>query len=115
MQTSGFELLLPNGVLEYFEILKVDQTNTDTSIFLQEKNLIPEEFIGRRLVSKGFYEDSKVQDFPLRGKAVYLIVRRRRWIDKDTGDIVFRDWELVAKGTRMTLEFATFLKGISRH
>lgn len=115
MQISGFELLLPEGVLEYFEILKVDQSKTETSIFLQEKNIIPEEYIGRKLESKGFYEDSKVQDFPLRGKAVYLIVRRRRWIDKDTGDIVIRHWELFAKGTRMTQEFATFLKGISRY
>lgn len=115
MQISGFELLLPEGVLDYFEILKVDQSKTETSIFLQEKNIIPEEYVGRRLESKGFYEDSKVQDFPLRGKAVYLIVRRRRWIDKDTGDIVIRRWELVAKGTRMTQEFATFLKGISRY
>mgnify|MGYP006340636913 FL=1 len=115
MQISGFELLLPEGVLDYFEILKVDQSKTETSIFLQEKNIIPEEYIGRKLESKGFYEDSKVQDFPLRGKAVYLIVRRRRWIDKDTGDIVIRHWELVAKGTRMTQEFATFLKGMSRY
>ena len=40
MQISGFELLLPEGVLEYFEILKVDQSKTETSIFLQEKNII---------------------------------------------------------------------------
>jgi len=115
MQTSGFELLLPLGVLDYFEIINIEQTKSDTSIYLQEKNIIPEEYTGRRLESKGFYEDSRVQDFPLRGKVVYLIVRRRRWIDKDTGDIVIRHWELVAKGTRMTQEFATFLKGISRY
>lgn len=115
MQSSGFELLLPDGVLDYFEIIEVVKDEQSTSIYLQEKNIIPEEYIGRRLESKGFYEDSKVQDFPLRGKAFYLIVRRRRWIDKDTGDIVIRHWELVAKGTRMTQEFATFLKGISRY
>lgn len=45
MQISGFELLLPEGVLDYFEILKVDQSKTETSIFLQEKNIIPEEYI----------------------------------------------------------------------
>ena len=90
MQTSGFELLLPDGVLDYFEIVEVVKNEQSTSIYLQEKNIIPEEYIGRRLESKGFYEYSKVQDFPLRGKAVYLIVRRRRWIDKDTGDIVIR-------------------------
>jgi len=115
MQTSGFELLLPEGVLDYFEITQVDQQEKEISIVLEERNVIPEEYRGRRLESKGFYEDSKVQDFPLRGKALYLIVKRRRWIDKTTGDIVFRHWELVAKGTRMTQEFATFLKGISRY
>jgi len=114
MQASGFELLLPDGVLDYFEITQVDQQEKEISIVLEERNVIPKEYQGRKLESKGFYEDSKVQDFPLRGKAVFLIVRRRRWIDKTTGDIVFRHWELVAKGTRMTQEFATFLKGISR-
>jgi hypothetical protein len=114
MQASGFELLLPDGVLDYFEITQVDQKEKEILIVLEERNVIPEEYQGLKLESKGFYEDSKVQDFPLRGKAVFLIVRRRRWIDKTTGDIVFRHWELVAKGTRMTQEFATFLKGISR-
>ena len=104
MQTSGFELLLPEGVLDYFEITQVDLQEKEISIVLEERNVIPEEYRGRRLESKGFYEDSKVQDFPLRGKALYLIVKRRRWIDKTTGDIVFRHWELVAKGTRMTLK-----------
>jgi hypothetical protein len=114
MQASGFELLLPDGVLDYFEITQVDQKEKEILIVLEERNVIPEEYQGRKLESKGFYEDSKVQDFPLRGKAVFLIIRRRRWIDKTTGDIVFRHWELVAKGTRMTQEFAAFLKGISR-
>ena len=115
MQTTGFELLLPEGVLDYFEISNVENNKHDIVIFLQERNVIPEEYVDRKLESKGFYEDSKVQDFPLRGKAVYLVVKRRRWIDVDTGDYVIRHWELVAKGTRMTQEFATFLKGISRY
>ncbi|WP_444544489.1 ISAon1 family transposase N-terminal region protein [Salinimicrobium marinum] len=56
-----------------------------------------------------------MQDFPLRGNTVYLHVKRRRWIDKDTGQVVQRDWNLVAQGTRMTNEFAAFLKEISRY
>jgi hypothetical protein len=35
-----------------------------------------------------------------------------RWQDNSTGSIVTRDWDLVAKGTRMTKDFATFLKQI---
>ena len=58
MQTSGFELLLPEGVLDYFEITQVDQQEKEISIVLEERNVIPEEYRGRRLESKGFYEDS---------------------------------------------------------
>ncbi len=64
MQDTGYDLLIPDGVLDYFIISKVEKHPDDTTIYLQEKNIIPEEYIGRRLESKGFYEDSKVQDFP---------------------------------------------------
>jgi len=53
-----------------------------------------------------------IQDFPLRGKACFLKVKRRRWLNEDTGEIVMRDWDIVAKGTRMTRDFAIFLKGL---
>jgi len=43
---------------------------------------------------------------------VLLHVRRRRWTLKESGKIVKRDWELTAKGMKMTAEFADFLKGI---
>lgn len=38
-------------------------------------------------------------------------MRRRRWVDMDTGNPFMRDWEVVSKGTRLTEEFASFLKG----
>ena len=37
------------------------------------------------LHSKGFFPEIEVQDFPIRGKAVYLRVKRRRWEDPETG------------------------------
>ncbi|PXW06303.1 hypothetical protein C8D70_1342, partial [Chryseobacterium sp. CBTAP 102] len=49
------------------------------------------------------------------GKIVKLHVKRRRWTDKSSGEILQRDWQLVAKGTRMTKDLAGFLKKISRH
>ena len=63
--------------------------------------------------SKGFSPEIKVEDFPLRGKSVLLHIKRRRWTLVDSGKIVKRDWELVAKGTRITSEFASFLKDIT--
>lgn len=107
-------LLLPEGLLDYFSVIRTEKSKDYYTFYLEEKNAPPEEFSTRKLVSKGFYESVTIQDFPLRGKACYLNVRRRRWTDEDTGDIVSRDWNIVAKGTRMTQEFASFLKAINR-
>lgn len=108
--------LLPEYLVEYFDITKVYETPDETlHIEFEEKNVIPEEFSSRQYISKGFLPSITVEDFPLRGKATKLHIKRRRWMDKDSGDILKRDWNLVAKGTRMTTEFATFLKEISRY
>jgi hypothetical protein len=75
----------------------------------------PQELNTRLLVSKGYHNEVVIQDFPLRGKFVFLHVKRRRWTDKQTNEIVQRDWNEVAKGTRMTAEFASFLKSIDQY
>jgi len=108
-------MILPAGMLDYFEITKAEKSTDSYILHLSEKNLVPEGYKENKLLSKGFYEPITIQDFPLRGKACYLKVKRRRWLNLDTGIIVNRDWEMVAKGTRMTVEFATFLKELNRH
>ena len=107
-------LFLPSGILDYFIITKVVQQEENIHIYLEELNNKPEEYSKIPLYSKGFFEEIKVQDFPIRGKEVFLFIKRRRWVDKE-GKIVYRNWELVAQGTRMTKEFAAFLKVIHRY
>ncbi len=107
--------LLPDGLLEYFEITKVDLQSDVFSIYLSELNNIPKEYTQDKLISKGFYDEIRVQDFPIRGKACYLYIKRRRWDNITTGEIVHRNWELVAKGTRLTNDFAAFLKELYRN
>ena len=109
------KLILPKGLLKYFEILNIKESTESYHIYLQERNIIPEGYSNNKIHSKGFYEPATIQDFPLRGKACYLVVKRRRWINIDTGDIIIRDWDVIAKGTRMTVEFATFLKESNRY
>ena len=108
------EMVLPRDILEYFEITQFIKEETAFNIYLSEKNVPPVEFSSDKLTSKGFYDEIKVQDFPIRGQASFLHIKRRRWLNETTGDIVCRDWNLVAQGTRMTQEFASFLKAISR-
>ncbi len=77
---------------------------------LEENNSILENFKDTKVHSKSFFPEATIQDFPIRGKNVYLQITRRRWFSHTTGKIVTRDWSLVAKGTRMTNEFAAFFK-----
>lgn len=114
METDLIKIFLPEGILEYFEVTSVSQTQDSFTIKLEEKNIAPGEYSDKKLLSKGFLEEVTIRDFPIRGKASYLKVKRRRWTVQQTGDIVLRDWDLVAKGTRMTQEFATFLKELHR-
>jgi len=107
-------ILLPSGIEQYFELIKVESKTDSYVFYLEERNIKPENYLQSQLESKGFYEPATVQDFPLRGKACFYNIKRRRWLIKTTGEIISRDWNLVAKGTRMTTEFATFLKGINR-
>lgn len=113
--SSLISAVLPQGMLEYFTVNKVEPLSDIINIYLEEKNIIPEEYKTDKLSSKGFYDEIKVQDFPIRGKDVFLLIKRRRWVNETQGTIVMRDWELIAKGTRMTKEFAAFLKVISRY
>ena len=107
-------LLLPQGILDFFELTNVTQTDIGLQLYLEEKNIVPSEYQEQKLESKGFLPEIMVQDFPIRGQKVNLHIKRRRWEVKDTGETITRDWKLVSKGARITTEFAVFLKGIFR-
>lgn len=105
-------LLLPPEISAYFDIVNVVVSSKEVHVHLDEKAIRPEGYELVKLESKGFHRPAVIQDFPLRDKAMYLHVRRRRWFSESTGKTVERDWDSVAKGTRLTKGFATFLKGI---
>ncbi|MBE9460552.1 ISAon1 family transposase N-terminal region protein [Dyadobacter subterraneus] len=104
--------LLPEGILDYFELSKIVEGLTGLNIYLEEKNLPPTEYNDQKLESKGFLPEVYIQDFPIRNQKVTLCIKRRRWEVKATGGIISRDWNLVQQGTRMTKEFADFLKAM---
>ncbi|WP_446719407.1 ISAon1 family transposase N-terminal region protein [Joostella sp. CR20] len=62
------------------------------------------------MIAHGFHKKLVVQDYPLRGKHVYIHIKRRRWLDKTTRQTVHQDWDLVAQETRVTVKFAAFFK-----
>ena len=114
MDKSIIELFFPKGILEYFEVVSYNN-ESDTIIFhLKEMNIPPKGYKSNEIESKGFFNEETVTDFPLRGKGCVYKIKRRKWLRKKDGGIISRDWNIVAKGTRITNEFATFLKGTLR-
>ena len=116
-------LFLPEGLLEYFEIVSYEKDHSGKKIYnqqltllLQEKDIVPEEYKNYQYKACGFMEARCIDDYPIRNMLVKLKVKRRRWevvIDGQKKK-VSRDWELIAQGTRMSEEYAAFLKAISR-
>ncbi|MVM36413.1 transposase [Spirosoma sp. HMF3257] len=109
------QFLLPEFILENFELTSIDRQDGVFQVHIEEKNADPQDSERKNLLSKGFFPTITVQDFPIRGHQVFLHIKRRRWLNTKTGKVVYRDWTQVAEGTRMTSEFSAFLKDISRY
>jgi hypothetical protein len=104
--------ILPKDIVTYFDPVDIKEQTGQLTIYLDERNILPPELVSRQVVSKGFQPPVLLEDFPIRDRRVVLSVRKRKWVDKDTGEVYSRNWELKAKGTSYTKEFGTFLKGI---
>jgi hypothetical protein len=106
------KLLLPKELFDYFDLVHLEIIDNQVHAYLDEEDIKPLEYKSEKLTSKGFHSPIIIQDFPIRDKPLFLHLRRRRWLVESSGKIVSRDWDTVAKGTRLTKEFATFLKGL---
>jgi len=117
------EMILPEGILDDFDITRFEKGNSDKCIYdktliiyLEEKKIIPSEYKAHISKASGFMEPRLIEDYPIRNMTVTLSVKRRRWdvlIDEQTVKVT-RDLTILAQGTRMSAEYATFLKEINR-
>ena len=105
--------------MDYFEIKQHHQLCSIADkleywiIDFDEKNEIPNGYDSSEYESKGFTSPCIVQVFPIRGKGVYLRIRKRRWRHKQTGAIIQRDFSFIADGSKFTIELSDFLKDAS--
>lgn len=116
--------MLPDGILDYFEISKIDEEVTNEKdetgtvirilhIYLDERDL--RDKVWHDLQPNGFTEPRLFNDFPQREHKVLLHVRRRRWLDGNGHNVVLETLPLVAEGTCYSVEFADFLKKMVGH
>lgn len=113
-------MFLPNDILEYFDVVAFREDLTgrtilngypekELHIYLDESDMMHRDDEGYK--SNGFTEECIVHDFPIRDRKAILHVRRRRWITPNGHNEVLDYGELLgAKGTKLSREFAAFLK-----
>ena len=116
--------MLPQGMLDYFEITRIEEEVTDEKdetgtvirilhIHLDERDL--REKVWHDLQPNGFTEPRPFNHYLLCNHKVLLHVRRRRWLDADGHNVVLESLPLVAEGTCYSVEFAEFLKKMVGH
>ena len=104
--------ILPEVLIDNFDIARFEKTDSRFDIWLDEKKVqLREDKKNKSIIANGFGEYHTMQDFPIRGRATYLHVRKRKWLDKDSGEIFSYDWDVSDfDGTRLNSEFVAFLK-----
>ena len=121
METDFLAHIFPSGLLEHFKItafIELGKVSDKTMLYeiqLEENNILLGSYDQNLYESKGFTE-VVLQDFPIRGKAVFLRFRRRRWrLKSNKKHIVRNDFSFVAVGSGFTQELSAFLKDSGRY
>lgn len=113
-------LILPPSILDFYDVTGMDVEVVEPKpgdfytevvhIYLDEQDNRTEET--RHLRPNGFTEPTSIEDFPIRDRKLVLHARRRRWLDKESHNVIINPYPLVHEGTRYSEEFAAFLKGV---
>lgn len=104
--------LLPKEIFEHFDLIEIKEVGPKLELSLDEKRTKPIEHTDKDLISYGFENPIRIQDFPIRERGVTFVIRRRKWFEKATGKIYSNRFDLTANSTSYTKEFADFLKEI---
>lgn len=114
-------LFLPKDLLQHFtavavfELCDIKTKEEIIEIHLEENNVLPKGYSCSNYESKGFYPSKRVQDFPVRGKALYLCIKRRVWREKQNPNTTIKsDYSFISEGSKLTIDISDFLKGTGR-
>lgn len=106
-----FELIFPEGMFEWFDIVEGSKDENNIRITLEEKNIPPflEEDKDKKITAADFKEIT-ITDFPIRGRRTLLTFKRRYWKVEGQKEYLKRDIKLCFPHTQLEKEFAIFLK-----
>ncbi|MDL2224540.1 transposase family protein, partial [Bacteroidales bacterium OttesenSCG-928-M06] len=69
--------ILPDILIDNFDVVNFEKTDTRFDIWLDEKKVqLREDKYNANVIANGFGSYHSIQDFPIRGRATYLHVRK---------------------------------------
>jgi hypothetical protein len=103
--------ILPDVLIDNFDIVDFDKSAERTDIYLDEKEVqLIEDKINPDIISYGNGEYRTIQDYPIRGRANNLHVRTLTLLDQSSSEIFSSDWDATDfDGARLTTKFASFM------
>src|SRR5208283_1933338 len=108
-------MLVPDNLVECFDIKQIKENKEDWVMELEEKEqLVPKELQGKEAELNEFCNPIEIQSFPVKGKAFYIKIIRRKWKEKGKETGYSNEYDLHYKGMKATKEFGDFLKGAFR-
>lgn len=107
-------LVAPGELSKSFILTKIREGNEQITIeFEEDPQLVPNEISGKEVVLNGFMNALELQTFPLKDKAVYLLVKRRRWKVRGKNEKSYHNiYDLTETGVKASPAFGAFLKAI---
>ena len=77
--------ILPDVFIDNFDIVSFDKSVDRFDIYLDEKKVhLREDKYNSDIIAYGFGDYRVIQDYSIRGRATYLHVRKRKWLDKSS-------------------------------
>lgn len=111
IQSHLYSLLVPQEILNSFEITTIEEKEEDLFIYLLEKDsCLPSKDLD--LVQNGYMNPVELNSFPIIGKRCYLRLTRRKWKVRgsDGSRSYTNTYDFAREGTKATKLFGSFLK-----
>lgn len=111
IQSHLYSLLVPQEILNSFEITTIEEKEDDLFIYLLEKDsCLPDKDLD--LVHNGYMNPVELNSFPIVGKRCFLRLTRRKWKVRsfDASPSYTNTYDFALEGTKATKLFGSFLK-----
>lgn len=109
IQTHLYSLLVPQEILNSFDITTIEEKEEDLFIYLLEKDsCLP----NNDFVQNGYMNPVELNSFPIVGKRCFLRLTRRKWKlrGSDGSSSYTNTYDFALEGTKATKLFGSFLK-----